>query len=137
MEQAIEERVDDLKTRKAERFNAKKEKYDGRTKRRRWEQEDEDSKKQRLEGGEERIKRRKSLVLLGYSGVKYCGMQRNLGIQTIEEELLKAMRKNNWINDTAFNTPQHIMFQRAARTDKGVSACRQVISLKLRKHIHL
>lgn len=101
MEKAMEERIDDLKTRKQDRFNAKKEKYDGRSKRRKWEHdESEEAKRLRLEeSGGERIKRRKALVLLGYSGVNYCGMQRNLGIETIEEELLKAMLKHKWIND--------------------------------------
>ena len=100
MEKAIEERTDDLKTRKQDRFKAKKDKYDGRVKRRNWEVESEESKRQRLEeSGGERIKRRKTLVLMGYSGVNYCGMQRNLGIQTIEEELLKAMLKQKWINE--------------------------------------
>lgn len=37
----------------------------------------------------------------------------------------------------AFNTPQQLQFQRAARTDKGVSACRQVVSLKMRKQQNL
>lgn len=59
-------------------------------------------------------------------------MQRNPGALTIEEELLKAMLKHKWITEEAFNTPQILMFQRAARTDKGVSACRQVVSLKMR-----
>lgn len=101
MEKAIEERTEDLKTRKQDRFKAKKERYDGRTKRRQWETqtESEEAKRQRIENEGERVKRRKSLILLGYSGVNYCGMQRNLGIQTIEEELLKAMLKHKWINE--------------------------------------
>lgn len=72
-------------------------------------------------------------MLLGYSGVKYSGMQRNPGANTIEEELLKAMLKEKWITDLAFDQPQVALFQRAARTDKGVSACRAVVSVKIRK----
>jgi tRNA pseudouridine38-40 synthase len=60
-------------------------------------------------------------------------MQRNPDVPTIEEELLKAMLKNNWISEDGYKTPQQAFFQRAARTDKGVSAARQVVSLKLRK----
>lgn len=41
--------------------------------------------------------------------------------------------KSNLITEEAFNQIQTIQFQRAARTDKGVSAARQVVSLKLRK----
>lgn len=80
-----------------------------------------------------RIKRRKFAMLLGYSGAKYYGMQRNPGMNTIEEELFKAMHKHKWITDESFESSQVICFQRAARTDKGVSAARQVCSIKLRK----
>lgn len=60
-------------------------------KRRDWVQETEESKKIRLENHPvDRVKRRKSLVLLGYSGVNYTGMQRNPEVATIEEELLKG-----------------------------------------------
>lgn len=58
---------------------------------------------------------------------------RNPETKTIEEDLLKAMLKNNWITEDAFKQIQTIQFQRAARTDKGVSAARQCVSLKLRK----
>lgn len=80
-----------------------------------------------------KIKRRKFAMLLGYSGAKYYGMQRNPGMATIEEELFKAMHKHQWITDESFETSQVVCFQRAARTDKGVSAARQVCSIKLRK----
>jgi len=59
---------------------------------------------------------------------------RNPGMKTIEEELLTALLKANFITEEAFNTPQMIQFQRAARTDKGVSAVRQVVSIKLREY---
>jgi len=55
-------------------------------------------------------------------------------MKTIEEELLTALLKANFITEEAFNTPQMIQFQRAARTDKGVSAVRQVVSIKLREY---
>lgn len=70
---------------------------------------------------------------LGYSGVNYNGMQRNPDVPTIEEELLRSMLKTNWITEEAYKTPQQAFFQRAARTDKGVSAARQVVSVKLRE----
>uniref|UniRef100_A0A1L8E088 Pseudouridylate synthase 1 homolog n=1 Tax=Nyssomyia neivai TaxID=330878 RepID=A0A1L8E088_9DIPT len=78
-----------------------------------------------------RIKRKKSVVLLGYVGKDYYGMQRNPDVKTVEEELLSAMLKHKWITEEAYNMPQSIGFQRAARTDKGVSAVRQCVSLKL------
>lgn len=82
---------------------------------------------------EDRLKRKKSVICLGYSGVNYYGMQRNPGQRTIEEDLFVAMFKNKWITEDGFNQAQHAYFQRAARTDKGVSAARQICSLKLRR----
>ena len=58
---------------------------------------------------------------------------RNPGYPTIEEELLKAFKEAGTICDEWFETPQKGHFQRASRTDKGVSAARMVISLKFRK----
>lgn len=58
---------------------------------------------------------------------------RNPGTKTIEEDVLKALLKVGYISEDVYNQPQLTQFQRAARTDKGVSALRQVLSLKLRK----
>lgn len=58
---------------------------------------------------------------------------RNKGTHTVEEELLQALKCNNLITDEGFEQIQTMQFQRAARTDKGVSALRQIISLLLRK----
>lgn len=82
---------------------------------------------------EDKAKRKKSVILMGYSGVSYFGMQRNPGQKTIEEDLFVAMFKNKWITEEGFNQAQYAYFQRAARTDKGVSAARQICSVKLRK----
>lgn len=84
-----------------------------------------------------RIKRKNYAMMLSYLGKNYYGMQRNPGFNTIEEELIKAMLKADLITSEAFETIQSINFQRAARTDKGVSAVRQVVSLKLRKILSL
>lgn len=58
---------------------------------------------------------------------------RNKGTNTVEEELLQALKSNNLISEVGFEQIQTMHFQRAARTDKGVSALRQIISLLLRK----
>ncbi|XP_045503850.1 tRNA pseudouridine synthase A isoform X1 [Colias croceus] len=79
----------------------------------------------------ERIKRKKMAVLLGYCGVDYYGMQRNPGVKTIEEDLLIALRDAKYITEEDFVNQQNAQFQRSSRTDKGVSAARQVVSLKL------
>jgi len=79
----------------------------------------------------ERIKRRKYAMMLGYCGQGYLGMQRNPGTKTIEDEVLGSMLKAGLITEENYNIPQSMQFQRAARTDKGVSAIRQVVSLRL------
>ena len=123
--------VEQKKARNEEKVNIRKERYNGKMKRRDWQEESEEAKKIRLEKPVDRVKRRKSLILLGYSGVNYIGMQRNPEVATIEEELLKAMLEKEWITEEGYKIPQQIFFQRSARTDKGVSAARQVVSLKL------
>lgn len=57
-------------------------------------------------------------------------------MKTIEEDLLSALLKANLITEESFAQIQTIQFQRAARTDKGVSAARQVVSLKLRELLY-
>lgn len=85
----------------------------------------------------DRVKRKKTAILLGYSGANYFGMQRNPGMATIEEELFKAMLKHKWVTEDMFEQAQLACFQRAARTDKGVSAARQVCSIKLPEELDI
>lgn len=47
---------------------------------------------------------------------------------------MTAMFKANLITQESFDQAQAMQFQRAARTDKGVSAIRQIVSLKMRMH---
>ncbi|XP_046551411.1 tRNA pseudouridine synthase A-like [Haliotis rubra] len=76
-------------------------------------------------------RKRKVAMLLAYCGKGYYGIQRNRGFNTIEEELLTALLKNELIPQEHFDCPQKMSFQRAARTDKGVSAVGNVVSLKM------
>lgn len=113
-----------------------KSRYDGRKKKRQWQggsdyTEQTPNPKKECTEPFERIKRRKSAILMGYCGKNYYGMQRNPGMKTIEEELLRAMKNHKWIQDEWYDAPQQGNFQRAARTDKGVSAARQCVSVKL------
>jgi hypothetical protein len=84
------------------------------------------SKKEKHSGA-----RKKFAFLLSYDGREFYGMQRNPGWKTIEEEFLLAMLKAEFIDQDAYKTPQNAWFQRAARTDKGVSAVRQVVSIRM------
>ncbi|XP_011633417.1 LOW QUALITY PROTEIN: tRNA pseudouridine synthase A [Pogonomyrmex barbatus] len=79
----------------------------------------------------QKVKRKNHAMLLGYVGKDYYGMQRNPGMKTIEEDLITALLKADLITMKHFDNIRAINFQRAARTDKGVSAVRQIVSLKL------
>lgn len=83
------------------------------------------------ECSEIKIRKRHVALLLAYCGTNYYGMQKNTSFRTVESELLQALYKANLIPFEAINDLHLIHFQRAARTDKGVSAVRQVVSLKL------
>lgn len=48
-----------------------------------------------------------------------------------------ALKKIDIVNDEEFQKQQLVNFQRAARTDKGVSAIRQVLSLLMSKLIFI
>lgn len=60
---------------------------------------------------------------------------RNPGVRSIEECLLRALRDSGLIPEEHFVRPQLMFFQRAARTDKSVSAIRQIVSLKIKESI--
>lgn len=62
-------------------------------------------------------------------------MQRNPGTDTIEEHLLASLKKAELISEDNYVRPQTMYFQRAARTDKSVSAIRQIVSLRVPESI--
>ena len=77
------------------------------------------------------MKNRKVALYLGYYGAAYQGMQRNPGAHTIEDVLEKAIHKAGGISDDNFGDLTKVSWMRAARTDKGVSAACNVVSLKM------
>ncbi|XP_039430636.1 pseudouridylate synthase 1 homolog [Culex pipiens pallens] len=137
MAEAVEQKIADGKSRHEDRKRQKQDRYNGAVKKRKWEDPPADPDAVKNFDPASRVKKRKCIILMGYSGVNYFGMQRNPGTKTIEEELLVAMLKNEWISDEAFKQPQQIQFQRAARTDKGVSAATQVVSIKLPENLDI
>ncbi|CAF91572.1 unnamed protein product, partial [Tetraodon nigroviridis] len=81
-----------------------------------------------------RYPKKKVALLLAYSGKGYYGMQRNPGsseFRTIEDDLVAALVKSGCIPENHAEDMKKMSFQRCARTDKGVSAAGQVVSLKL------
>ncbi|TRY77467.1 hypothetical protein TCAL_16988 [Tigriopus californicus] len=79
-------------------------------------------------------KAKKVACLVSFSGINYYGMQRNPSCPTIEEELLRAFRDAGAIPSEWYDNMQKSFFQRASRTDKGVSAIKMIISLKMLQH---
>ena len=69
--------------------------------------------------------------MIGYCGTGYHGMQLNPPNKTIEGELFNAFIKAGAISMNNSNDLKKNGFMRAARTDKGVHAAGNVISLKM------
>lgn len=82
------------------------------------------------EAGHGRRKRTVALFL-SYIGEGYHGMQSNPGVRTIEDELEKALFQAGGISERDRGSFAAVRWNRAARTDKGVSAACQVVSLRL------
>uniref|UniRef100_A0A8R1UJ34 Pseudouridylate synthase 1 homolog n=1 Tax=Pristionchus pacificus TaxID=54126 RepID=A0A8R1UJ34_PRIPA len=83
-----------------------------------------------------RVKTNRYAMLLGYQGKNYFGMQVQRGngedvCPTIESHILDAMLELGWITPELKQTPYDFFFQRAARTDKAVSAVRQLCSCQM------
>ncbi|KAL1643900.1 tRNA pseudouridine synthase 1 [Diplodia intermedia] len=110
--------------------------------------EDEKAKRRRLEAegiesvlpkafskeevdAEERRPKRKVVVMIGYSGSGYKGMQIMPNHRTIEGDLFTAFVKAGAISKANADDPKKSALVRCARTDKGVHAAGNVISLKL------
>lgn len=80
---------------------------------------------------EERRPKRKVAVLIGYSGTGYHGLQINHKDKTIEGDIFAALVAANSISKANADDPRKSSFVRCARTDKGVHAAGNMISLKL------
>ncbi|KAK5950206.1 tRNA pseudouridine synthase 1 [Knufia fluminis] len=80
---------------------------------------------------EERRPKKKVAVLIGYSGTGYKGMQLAPDQKTIEGDLFKAFVAVGAISKANADDPKKSSFVRCARTDKGVHAAGNIISLKL------
>ncbi|KIY00402.1 uncharacterized protein Z520_04087 [Fonsecaea multimorphosa CBS 102226] len=80
---------------------------------------------------EERRPKKKVAVLIGYAGTGYKGMQLAHDQKTIEGDLFQAFVAAGAISKNNADDPKKSSFVRCARTDKGVHAAGNVISLKL------
>lgn len=80
---------------------------------------------------EERRPKRKVAVMIGYSGTGYKGMQIDNKQKTIEGDLFNAFVAAGAISKANATDPKKSSLVRCARTDKGVHAAGNVVSLKL------
>ncbi|EPX73633.1 tRNA pseudouridine synthase Lsp1 [Schizosaccharomyces octosporus yFS286] len=79
----------------------------------------------------EKKPKRKAACLVGYCGTGYHGMQLNPPSKTIEGDLFDAFVKAGAVSSYNSDDPKKVALARAARTDKGVHAAGNVITLKL------
>ncbi|WBW74644.1 TruA family tRNA/ U2 snRNA pseudouridine synthase Lsp1 [Schizosaccharomyces osmophilus] len=79
----------------------------------------------------EKKPKRKAACLVGYCGTGYHGMQLNPPSRTIEGDLFDAFVKVGAVSSYNSDDPKKVALARAARTDKGVHAAGNVITLKL------
>lgn len=80
---------------------------------------------------QEKKPKRKVAVMIGYSGSGYKGMQLNHHEKTIEGDLFSAFVAAGAISKANADDPKKSSLIRCARTDKGVHAAGNLISLKL------
>ncbi|PVU85094.1 hypothetical protein BB560_007149 [Smittium megazygosporum] len=79
----------------------------------------------------QRLPKRNVVLYLSYCGDGYQGMQVNQNAKTIEGDLFKALCQVGAISKDNSSDQKKVQLQRAARTDKGVHAARQLVSLKM------
>jgi tRNA pseudouridine(38-40) synthase len=79
--------------------------------------------------------KRKVAIVFGYVGVRYCGLQWNHDPTnpTVEEKMLNALHDAGFISDENMgkDVMQKLGWQRSSRTDKGVHALKNLISLRI------
>ncbi|KAH3663472.1 hypothetical protein WICMUC_005911 [Wickerhamomyces mucosus] len=79
----------------------------------------------------QRKPKKKVAVMVGYCGTGYHGMQINPPAKTIEGDIYSALVKAGAVSQYNADDPKKSGFMRAARTDKGVHAAGNLISLKM------
>ena len=76
-------------------------------------------------------KKRRVVIVLGYVGTNYRGLQLNPDFPTIEKELMRALHEVGSVSDDNAYKPSKMSWSRSSRTDKGVHASRTVISANI------
>lgn len=77
--------------------------------------------------------KKKVALLVGYNGEGYHGLQFNKDMNTIEKEVIGILLKNDCITELNSLDAQKIDLKSSSRTDKGVHASFNVMSVKIIK----
>ncbi|KAI8146213.1 pseudouridine synthase [Fennellomyces sp. T-0311] len=80
---------------------------------------------------EPRLPKKKVALYIGFNGTGYQGMQLNPTALSIEQTLFDALCKAGAVSSLNSSDPKKIQLNRAARTDKGVHAAGNIVSLKM------
>lgn len=75
--------------------------------------------------------KRKVGLIIGYNGEGYHGLQYSDDLKTIEKEIVGVLLRNNCITEINSKDPQKIDLKSCSRTDKGVHASFNVVSVKI------
>ncbi|KAF8216938.1 pseudouridine synthase [Mycena galopus ATCC 62051] len=78
-----------------------------------------------------RLPKRMCALLIGFCGSGYSGMQIQKDAKTIENALFDAMVRAGAVSQDNADDPVKVNIHRAARTDAGVHAAGNVVSLKM------
>ncbi|KAJ6456094.1 pseudouridine synthase [Mycena sanguinolenta] len=78
-----------------------------------------------------RLPKRMCALLIGFCGSGYSGMQIQRDAKTIENALFDAMVRAGAVSQDNADDPVKVNIHRAARTDAGVHAAGNVVSLKM------
>ncbi|KAL9558987.1 hypothetical protein MBANPS3_000642 [Mucor bainieri] len=84
-----------------------------------------------VKSNEPRLPKKKVALLIGFNGSPFQGMQINPGTVTIESALFDALCKTGAVSTANAVDPKKVQLMRAARTDKGVHASCNLVSLKM------
>ncbi|THH32529.1 hypothetical protein EUX98_g1668 [Antrodiella citrinella] len=79
----------------------------------------------------DRLPKRACALLIGFCGEGYNGMQIQPNAKTIENTLFNALVKAGAVSQDNADDPVKVKINRAARTDAGVHAAGNLVSLKL------
>ncbi|KAL3228919.1 tRNA pseudouridine synthase 1 [Nakaseomyces bracarensis] len=81
-----------------------------------------------------RLPKRRMGIILGYIGTAYHGMQYNEGVRTIEGEVFRALCASGCISPSNSDDIGKNSLSRATRTDKGVHALANLLTLKMQRY---